>query len=153
MYIKRTEDSALLSRLNQSLHEWHVNLHPELFFPYDQPSTQVYFENKLADDCHMFFIAVEDEEPLGYVWLELRKEKGNDFKRPSHYGYIYQIVVKEQHQGQGIGAFLMKEAEYVARDYGADRLELDYLAQNYIAEAFYKKIGYESKRVTVHKEL
>jgi ribosomal protein S18 acetylase RimI-like enzyme len=81
------------------------------------------------------FAATYNGEQIG--WIELDYEKWNNRMR------IWELLIKKEHRGKGIGTRLMKYAIKLAKEKGARMLVLETQSCNVKAIQFYLKNGYE----------
>lgn len=153
MKLISTQDTHVLAKLNKTVHELHVRMYPELFKPYCESTMQVFFENMIKTSKYLFYIVVENEEAIGYVWLEKRYLEETPFKKATAYLYVHQISLEPHVQNKGFGKLVMKEVEDIAIHLDLHRIELDYWVSNEAAAAFYKRCGFVKQRVFVFKDL
>jgi ribosomal protein S18 acetylase RimI-like enzyme len=81
------------------------------------------------------FAAVLNEEPIG--WIELGHEKWNNRMR------VWELLVKEEYRGRGVGKLLMNQAVRTAKEKGARMLVLETQTNNSDAISFYLSFGFE----------
>ncbi|WP_027409743.1 GNAT family N-acetyltransferase [Anoxybacteroides tepidamans] len=152
MKISRTNDYKLIAALNKHVHDLHVNLYPNYFKEYDYESMKNFFK-AVIDQPNFVFLLLEDDEPVGYAWLEMRDYDDNPFWKPRKSIYVHQISIVTSHQGKGYGSRLMEAIYEMAKANGIDKIELDYWVDNEVAKAFYKKHGFVKYREFVFKDL
>jgi ribosomal protein S18 acetylase RimI-like enzyme len=92
------------------------------------------------DECHAF---------LGYLWVG---ESRNMMTGLNH-GYIYDIFVKEEFRGKGIGRILMERAESYCRGKGYPRILLMVSTSNKTATKLYSRVGFKAEQVYMGKSL
>jgi ribosomal protein S18 acetylase RimI-like enzyme len=85
-----------------------------------------------------------------FVWRDERRVVGTvvgawDGMR----GWVYRLVVAEDHQGRGIGTALLAAAEARLRAMGVKQINLMVYEESPAAEAFYARRGYERSPVKV----
>jgi GNAT superfamily N-acetyltransferase len=108
------------------------------------PTTSSEMENRMdriiADQDHAVFVA-EDRAPIGWIHtcLIVSLEGGR-------YTEILGLVVTRSHRGSGIGAKLIARAEHWAAEKGCFRIRVRTNIVRTEARAFYKKLGYDSKK-------
>jgi GNAT superfamily N-acetyltransferase len=68
-------------------------------------------------------------------------------------GYVGELVVSEDHEGQGVGRALMAAAEQWAVERGLTRMTLETGAGNAGARAFYRRLGYVEEEVRLTRRL
>lgn len=106
-------------------------------------------------DTELCFIAVENEQVVGFLLATKRKfpylERGLEPTR----GWINVMFVEQAHQRQGIGGSLIEHAEAKLKSMGAETVTLGAYSPNYFfpgidrdsyssAIKFFEKIGYEA---------
>lgn len=85
---------------------------------------------------HLFFdIIDETRRVVGYFWLFIKEEKKEAF--------VFDIMIHPDQRGKGYGKAAMILGEQIAREKGAQKIWLHVIAQNTIALALYRKLGYE----------
>jgi ribosomal protein S18 acetylase RimI-like enzyme len=97
--------------------------------------------------------AVERNAGCALVWREEGRVVGTvigawDGLR----GWIYRLVVAEEHQGGGIGTSLLRAAEARLRTMGVKQINLMVYEESPAAEAFYARRGYERSPVKVMRK-
>jgi GNAT superfamily N-acetyltransferase len=83
-----------------------------------------------ADDKKIHIAAFENEKPVGCVLLKPLNAQTL---------WLHQMAVLKEHQGQGIGARLIRHAEALAAARGFSMIDMH---ANRSAQGFYKKLGY-----------
>lgn len=108
-----------------------------------------HYERILGKDDSVVFIAVNNEEIIGYVMAY--KQKENTAVNQTVVS-VLNIFVDENYRGKKIGQRLMKEIELWASSFGKSfDLELDCIKQNDKANKFYENLGFKPVRVKYRK--
>ncbi len=103
---------------------------------------EMYFKNKSfsviiekAIEREEIILTFNNEETTGLLWVELNGTFGK-------YPYLHMLLVKESHQGKGIGKLLLK---YFEEDLTSEyhKVFLMVADQNEKAKAIYLKSGYK----------
>jgi GNAT superfamily N-acetyltransferase len=141
--ISRTFDADMIAKLNQSVHQLHVELYPQYFQTYDFHQINEFFKKMMENDRFIFLLAEYEGQHVGLAWLELKPYSETVFKKAYESIYVHQINIAEQHKNKGFGSSLMKEIYSIAR---AKEI-------NTIAESFYEKEGFVTYRKMAYKEL
>ncbi len=94
-------------------------------------------QQELADDNAVFWVAYDQEEPVGY--LKLRKNHYPESLPLTHALELQRIYVHQQWQGKGVGKKLMQKAITYATEQGFDKLWLGVWEHNRKAIAFYEQ--------------
>jgi ribosomal protein S18 acetylase RimI-like enzyme len=99
---------------------------------------------------HKIFVA-EDENHcfLGYLWVG----KGSNMLTGKDHGYIYDIFVKKEFRGKGIGKTLLKKAQSYCKEVGFSRILLMVSVENENAAGLYKKMGFKTESMYMGKDL
>jgi ribosomal protein S18 acetylase RimI-like enzyme len=64
-----------------------------------------------------------------------------------HRGSFYYVAVAPEHQGQGIGALLIREGEKWLKERGVWKVNLLIRQENASVQSFYEQLGYEVNKV------
>ncbi|MEM0017117.1 MAG: GNAT family N-acetyltransferase [Candidatus Korarchaeum sp.] len=86
---------------------------------------------------------------VGVVWIGMRLDT-------VHYVpvcYVYDIEVKEEFRGRGLGSKLLQMAEETCREWGLEELMLSVEATNSEALSWYERRGYGVKRLLLSKRV
>jgi ribosomal protein S18 acetylase RimI-like enzyme len=90
-----------------------------------------------------FFDVMQNQNHVGSVWLST--EKGE--------WYIYDIEVKPEFRGQGLGRKTMQAIETYVRSNGGSKIGLAVFGFNDVARKLYLSEGYEITRLFMEKKL
>lgn len=153
MKIKEVRDADTITKLVEPVQSLHAKLYPEDFKTYDFDSIKEFFVSIIDNPQFIFLVIEEEDQDVGYAWIEIKKYKGNAFKYPYTSIYVHQISINESQRGKGYGTKLMQKIEVIAKTYYAKKIELDYWFNNTNAKAFYKNKGFVVTREYVYKEV
>ena len=153
MKITRTKDYNTIAKLNKHVQEVHVKLRPDLFMPFNLEAVTEKFKSVIDNEKFMFLLLEDNDEAIGFAWIEFKEHLGSAFKKASRSVYVHQISISETERSKGYGSALMEEIYDVAKKRGAGTVELDYWAENEGAQRFYQKEGFAQTRTFVAKEL
>ncbi|WP_254862862.1 GNAT family N-acetyltransferase [Halovivax gelatinilyticus] len=95
-------------------------------------------------------VAKIDDEIAGFVSFAI--ERGS-FDLTDERGTVSNLWVDPQVRNRGIGRQLLEAAEAELADRGASVCQLEVLAGNESARRFYRRIGYEPRRLTLDRRL
>lgn len=89
------------------------------------------------------FVAEDDKgRAVGYIIVaEVRT-----FYSPKPVGFVFDIWVKPDHRGKGVGAFLIDRAFAWCRLKGLSKLKLEVSSSNATAKALYDRTGFQAER-------
>ena len=90
------------------------------------------------------FIIRDGEQEVGMIWLA---------KRSADKGFIFDINIKEGHQGRGYGKAAMQEIENIAHKLGLASIRLHVFGHNKSARALYEKLGYIETDIVMEKKI
>lgn len=90
---------------------------------------------QVAKKNHVFLLAQEGENHLGYASYELHYKGANKTK-------VHKIYILPTAQGKGVGKSLFQEIEKIAKANDNDTLSLNVNRQNKAVD-FYEKLGFE----------
>ncbi|PLR98905.1 GNAT family N-acetyltransferase [Bacillus sp. T33-2] len=152
MKISQTDNYETIAKMNEHVQEIHTSLYPKYFKEYNYPAVAEFFKGIVGKPQYIFLL-LEEDEPIGYAWIEKKAYPENAFKKQCLSVYVHQISIIESYKHKGYGSTLMDEIEHIAREIGAETLELDYWVDNAAARDFYKKKGFTLAREFVEKEI
>ncbi|MEF8774979.1 MAG: GNAT family N-acetyltransferase [Haloarculaceae archaeon] len=95
-------------------------------------------------------VAREDGEVLGFVMYTIERPAYN---QDVHRGVVENLYVRPERRSEGIGSALLEAAEDALADQGLDAITLEVMARNDGARRFYRRAGYEVRRVQLEKSL
>jgi ribosomal protein S18 acetylase RimI-like enzyme len=103
----------------------------------------------LATPSHYLFSILEENtgEKVGVIWFARLEEGGKQF------AFIFDLIVDEQFRQRGYGAQAMLALEEKVKTVGLDTIALHVFGHNQIAQALYKKVGYETTDIMMAKPL
>jgi RimJ/RimL family protein N-acetyltransferase len=93
-------------------------------------------QNVLTTDNSLVFLAVNDGEPIGFLWAN-----GGSYRRNHHNVHIV-IGIRAAFTNQGVGTRLFQACEEWAKPRGLHRLELTVMTHNHLGIALYQKMGF-----------
>lgn len=146
MKVVRSFDSSIVAKLNEPVQNLHHKLYPEIFKPFNSEAVKAYFETAMQDGEAYFYICIEADQTIGYIWFLIVEGNGSAFSYPKRYIYINQISVNEEHRGRGAGKLLFNAAVEIAKAKDIDKIGLDYWCRNEDAKAIYRSYGFEVER-------
>ena len=91
--------------------------------------TKAQFFDEFRWNTRKYFVAIKDENPIGYIGLYNYDDDLN----------IIQIAVDNTFQNKGIGGLLLQKAKEYAKENQKKSLSLEVDSNNLIAQNFYKK--------------
>lgn len=153
MEIIQTTDYKIISNLNKSVQELHFKLYPEYFKEYNFEEIRDVLKKCIKNPDFIFLIIKDNEQYLGYAWIEIKKYEETAFTKSYSSLFVHQINIVESHTKNGYGSALMEKIYEIAAIHKLKKLELDYWFHNNIAEGFYKKIGFKPYREFICKEV
>lgn len=142
--IIKTEDTALLAKLNHDVQELHNHIEPEIFKPYSSESMKRLFDEILQDENASAYLAYYNDVVAGYILLTRKDHKENSFKESYSVVNIDQICVDGDFKGKGIGKELVDFAKDYARDLKISRIEMNYWTKNNNSGEFFRSQGFET---------
>ncbi|MET3321504.1 UNVERIFIED_ORG: ribosomal protein S18 acetylase RimI-like enzyme [Peribacillus simplex] len=153
MKISQTRNFKLVAKLNKYVHDLHSNLYPKYFKEYNYENVKEVFKSLINNESFIFLLLEDNEEALGYAWVEIREYPENAYKKGYKSVYVHQISIVDTKRNKGYGSSLMEYIYEIANDRGIDLIELDYWFENSVAKDFYKKQNFIKYREFVYKEL
>lgn len=102
-----------------------------------------------CDGLEVALIAWISSEAVGFACLRVTPAVGS---REPH-ALLTELYVREAHRRRGTAGALVRAAEALALEQGADALYLFTGRQNVGAQAFYEALGFESRSIVYQKPL
>ncbi|MDP1421363.1 hypothetical protein Q8G35_24055 [Peribacillus simplex] len=93
MKISQTRNFKSVAKLNKYVHDLHSNLYPKYFKEYNYENVKEVFKSLINNESFIFLLLEDNEEALGYAWIEIREHPENVFK------IGYKSVYVHQHSG------------------------------------------------------
>ncbi|RAP76123.1 GNAT family N-acetyltransferase [Paenibacillus montanisoli] len=153
MRISRTRDFELLASLNKPIHDLHVSLYPEHFTEYSFEAMRDAFERFVQHENFIFLLVEDNDEPLGYAWIEMKNYSQGAFIKQRKSVFVHQLNIVEKQKRKGYGSHMMNYIYDFAKTEGIEMIELDYWANNEHAKKFYDKQGFVAFREYVYKKI
>jgi ribosomal protein S18 acetylase RimI-like enzyme len=97
-----------------------------------------------------YIFSIRDEDlgqNVGAIWFARYEEGGKRL------AFIYDIIIFEQFRRRGYGTQAMLALEEKVKEVGLDTIALHVFSHNQIAQALYKKVGYEITDINMAKIL
>ncbi|WP_437578773.1 GNAT family N-acetyltransferase [Sorangium sp. So ce887] len=101
----------------------------------------------LATPDHHLYSVLEGNAAVGHLWIGVTHVDG--FRS----AFIYDIHLREDARGRGLGRRVMALAEEAAHGLGARDIELHVFAQNSRARRLYESLGYRVTSLSMRKHL
>lgn len=122
-----------------------VTLWTEVFgYPASHNNPSRSLHRKLNHDRDLLRVAIESGRVIGTVM------GGYD----GHRGWLYSVAVDPAHRRRGVATALVREMERLLADRGCPKINLQILATNPQAVAFYRSLGYVvEERISMGKVL
>lgn len=137
------EDAEILAAMNETVQQLHADARPDIYCPYSLNDDLIrWYADGMAQPDNFYFIAEEDETPVGYMYAQVIRRPANLFCHPMEMVSIDQISVNMEYQGKGYGKALLNAAYELAREQGIRRVVLGVLDFNQHALDFYKRQGF-----------
>ena len=146
-----TDDFAEVNRLLYQSSLIHTAGVPDFFVPLEEWMPEKPFLDTLAAQDQVLFCAENEAGGLcGICHLSMHEHSGWVSMKNVH---VEHIVVDEVCRGQGIGHALLAESERIAKEWGAQQLNLMCWHFNDGARRLYESIGMHEQRSILVKEL
>ena len=86
-------------------------------------------------------VAICDDEPVGYLHVEIRD---NPLLSTRKLGIITELYVIPAKRGRGIASKLVEEAQKELSSLGIAHIAAEFPSQNFVAQSFYTKLKFRS---------
>ena len=146
-------DFPAFDRFDAALHALHQQARPDLFAPCRHLFTREEFESMLGDPRQILLIAEAGGAPAGICAARLAQPPDCPFLHPAKALHIGDLFVEEGYRRRGVGRALLEAAQRLGREKGAQRLTLLVWPFNQGALAFYERLGFAARSITLEAEL
>ena len=132
---------------------WHTEFDDEFILdPEGQSNFSFVLKSAFNDPTQTVFVALYDEEIVGFVYGYIKEHSG--FFKKRKVAHVSDIAVKEIYRGRGIGTALMRRFEFdFARKNESGSITLYVHSKNEQGLNFYIKQGFDSKLISMRKKL
>ena len=108
------------------------------------------FERLSKRETDKIFVAEDEKHAfLGYLWVG----EGRNMMTGLKHCYVYDVFVKEEFRGKGIGRILLDKAESYCREKCYSRILLMVSVSNEVAIRLYDKMGFKAEQTYMAKGL
>ena len=143
----RSDDYRAIASLNAQVFKLHAAARPDLLRMVDTPMERARFEEMLLSEQTRILV-MEDEQAggiLGFAALRLEQAPDKPVLMPRKTVYIADLGVDENIRGRGLGSALLRHVIELAKQWGADDVELQVSEFNEGAIRLYEKFGFRTK--------
>ena len=142
-----------LIRLLYQVGGLHHEIRPDLFRPGAVKYTETELEALLLDENCPVFVAVEEENVLGYCFCRIRDYRGSTVLTDRKEIYIDDLCVDEGCRRRGIAKALYDHVCDWAGEMGCSHITLNVWRGNDGAMKFYEKMGMTVRSITMETKL
>ena len=131
----------------------HHDIRPDIFRVGAIKYTETDLEILLKDENRPVFVAMEDENVLGYCFCVIEDCRGTTVLTDRVEIYIDDLCVEESCRGQGIAKALYRHVCHWARETGCTFVTLNVWCGNDNAMKFYEKMGMTPRKIFMESKL
>ncbi len=131
----------------------HHNGRPDLFKPNAKKYTDAELMEIISDDSKPIFVAINNEEVLGYAFCVFQQHINNHILTDIKTLYIDDLCVDEEKRGMHIGKHLYEYVLGFAKERGCYNVTLNVWSCNENAMKFYESCGLVPQKVGMEKIL
>ena len=143
-------DFPAIHELMRQVHQLHLESRPDIYRDVD-PLTEEYYLTMLSDSTVL--LALDGEEAAGFCVFQIRPSYSNPLLVPRKMAFMDDLCVHVDYRRQGIGKQLFEAACRMAREDGAETLELMVWSFTENAVRFYAELGMTAKNLTMELKL
>ena len=143
-------DFPAIHELMHEVHQLHLESRPDIYRDVD-PLTEEYYLTMLSDSTVL--LALDGEKAAGFCVFQIRPSYSNPLLIPRKMAFMDDLCVHSDYRRQGIGKQLFEEACRMAKEDGAETLELMVWSFNENAVRFYEELGMTAKNLTMELKL
>jgi ribosomal protein S18 acetylase RimI-like enzyme len=147
-------DREALGRLGAMLMRTHYEFDRQRFLaPGDSVESgyAAFLSSVLGSDDAAVFVAEEDGEISGYVYVALEPLSWKELRGPA--GFIHDIAVRDDSRRSGAATELLRVATDWLRERGAPRVILWTAAPNEAAQRLFRRAGFRDTMIEMTMEL
>lgn len=104
-----------------------------------------YFKKVIKDNNNLLYGYFVDNKIIGYIFFKHTKDMGNVY-------LVDGMFVKEEYRRKGIAKSLIKFGMDELKNRNIDYIDINVMANNYIAFNLYKSLGFKEFRIGLRKE-
>ena len=145
------QDFEAIKSLETQVSQMHTTALPHIFKPID--FTQESYQERLDNELSRIFVYETQDEILAYYDASFWDYYQDPMFKDMMILGINSVCVAEKAQGKGIGKALFNHAKALAREIGAQRIELLVWKFNQNAMEFYQHLGMDTKYVRLEIEV
>lgn len=149
-----SEDFEAVCALYDQLARVHAQALPYFFRPGEAPAlSRERFTALLANENAAIFVAEHQQTIIGMVHCYVHTTPAVSVVVPRRFVHIEDLVVSKHVRQQGVGQLLAERVHQWANEQGISEIELDVWEFPTSALSFYQKLGYQTTRRHMHKQL
>lgn len=149
-----SEDFEAVCALYDQLARVHAQALPLFFRPGEAPALpREWFTALLANEQAAIFMAEHQQTIIGMVHCYVHTTPAVSVVVPRRFVHIEDLIVSEHARQQRVGHLLTERVYQWASEQGVREIELDVWEFPTSALAFYEKLGYQTTRRHMHKQL
>ncbi|MBE5831317.1 MAG: GNAT family N-acetyltransferase [Butyrivibrio sp.] len=147
MVIRRAEDKDIdrILELLLQVCNVHADIRPDLFIHDGTKYSREDLHEIIIDDDRPIFVAVEDDNVLGYCFCQYKGPATSKCIKPFSQLFIDDLCVDESARGKRVGRQLFEYVKEEARRLGCYEVSLNVWEGNDAARKFYEKMGMKTK--------
>ncbi len=108
-----------------------------------------YLRPAMRSEMSLVLVALDGEKPVGYSCAEEKTIPYNSQK----YGYIDHVAVTAAYRHRGIGEKMYGEIITWFRSRNISRIQVQLMAENQLADSFWRKHGFKDYQYTLFKQI
>lgn len=110
-----------------------------------------FYEKYYYDKNYFLMLALNDEEPIGFISAYLKEEAGNVVVDST--GMISGLYIKAEYRGRGIATELLEQAYHWCRGKNIKKVDINVYNENESAKKLYAKEGFHTSILRMTKHL
>ncbi len=147
------EDREQLEEIFLEELRFHKGLLPDIFNIPKEIITKDWLRNIIDDEIWSFLVFEYEGKLAGAVIYKIMESPEDVILKKRRYGYIEEMIVKEDFRGKGVGKRMLEVVEFDLKARGITEIELDVWEKNENAQGFYRKNGFLDIRRKMCKNL
>ena len=146
------EDFESVKKIVQQVHALHLHNRPDIYNDVE-PLDKKYFDFLLSDENTLTLVAQRENKVVGLCVATMRAPSANPVVKARKVAYIEDLCVDENYRRGSIGKKLFCEMRILAKQKGAQAIELMVWSFNETAIRFYESVGLTPRSMIMEQKL
>lgn len=143
--IATLEDYEALLPIHKEVHDYHLEVRPDIYRPADPTFDWDYFKGLIENEDARIFYIKDSGQVIALAICRKQSAPDRVIVAPREYIYVEDFGVKKEFRRQGLAKLLFEEIVDFAKEKGASSIELGVWEFNEPAIRFYESMGMQTQ--------